>query len=101
MVITCTHEVSTIGLFLHVARHKIETTTGQRSMSPERDFSGHISGMFRAGDYEESGFNVILKMTFFCQGAIFLYYAGRIKQVQGNLDEVSTFLKLNYCSISS
>ena len=50
MVITCTHEVSTIGLFLHVACHKIETTTGQRSMSPERDFSGHISGMFRAGD---------------------------------------------------
>ena len=25
----------------------------------------------------------------FYQGAIFLYYAGRIKQVQGKLDEVS------------
>lgn len=24
-----------------------------------------------------------------CQGAIFLYYSGRIKQVQGKLDEVS------------
>ena len=28
-------------------------------------------------------------IPFFFQGAIFLYYAGRIKQVQGKLDEVS------------
>lgn len=84
-----------------MARHKIDTTSQRRrrilccSTSPERGFSGHISDVFQA-DYDEgSGLNVILKINFFfCQGAIFLYYDGRIKQVQGNLVEVSTFMKL-------
>ena len=36
----------------------------------------------------------LCQLIFFCQGAIFLYYDGRIKQVQGILVEVSTFMKL-------
>ena len=35
----------------------------------------------------------ILVVICFHQGAIFLYYAGRIKQVQGKLDEVSNHSK--------
>ena len=79
-----------------MARHKIDTTSQRRrrilccSTSPERGFSGHISDVFQAEYDEGSGLNVILKINFFCQGAIFLYYDGRIKQVQGNLVEVST-----------
>lgn len=49
----------------------------------------HSPDLFQGRDYKRSPHNKILIIAILCQGAIFLYYAGRIKQVQGNLDEVS------------
>ena len=78
VLITCIPVVSMIGLFLHVICHKIKTTR-------KKCFCVIFETCFKGGITKYLSLTIVI----LCQGAIFLYYAGRIKQVQGNLDEVS------------